>query len=140
MKRITEKGKRNIEIRQTALNLVCDRNQKDFIGEIKAVHQFVRDHIRYVKDIKGVETLQSPMKTIEISQGDCDDKTMLVCALLESIGHQCRIVAVGFGAGFSHVYPEVRINRKWIPVETTEPWPLGKKAKGIKQRLVKYID
>lgn len=100
------------------------------------IHRFVRDRIRYVKDIKGVETLQSPEKTLEIGQGDCDDKSVLVGALLESIGHPVRFKAIGFIPGvFSHVLPETKIGSKWIAVETTEPWPLGRLPPGIIQRL-----
>lgn len=87
----------------------------------------MRDSVRYVKDIRGVETLHTAERILEQRQGDCDDKTVLAASLLESIGHKTRLVAVGFGKrGYCHVYPEVLINGEWIAVECTEPWPLGR--------------
>ena len=107
--------------------------QKDSLGEMRAVHRFVRDDIRYVRDIRGMETLQTPDNTLDIGQGDCDDKAILVNSLLDHLGYPTRFIAVGFRPGtFSHVYPEAFINGKgWIALETTEPWPLGRKVAGI---------
>ncbi|MEE9119419.1 MAG: transglutaminase-like domain-containing protein [Calditrichia bacterium] len=140
MRDLANKGKTTLLIRNLALRLVRRNAQKDFIGEVSKIHRFVRDHIRYVKDIVGVETVQSPAKTLELGQGDCDDKVTLAGALLASIGNQVRFVAIGFIPGsYSHVLLDVRLNQKWIPIETTEPWPLGKLPPGITQRLIVYL-
>src|SRR5574340_1000732 len=125
MSGLVKAGKTALPIRQLALSLVHRNGQKDWYGEVRDLHQFVRDHIRYVKDIRGVETLQTPEKTLEIGQGDCDDKSTLVAALLESIGHPTRFVAVGFNGQFAHVLVETKIGNKWVAVETTEPVELG---------------
>lgn len=127
MRRIARDFKKSPVIRRLALKLVENNHQKDFVNEVKSIHEFVRDNIRYVKDINGVETVQTPIKTLEFKQGDCDDKSTLAASLLESIGHPTRFVAVGFHPGkYAHVYVETKIGTKWVPVETTEPWPLGR--------------
>jgi hypothetical protein len=47
------------------------------------------------------------------------------------------------GARVSHVYPEVQLGSNWLPVESVQPWPLGKdpvdmlKAKGLTYSLFK---
>lgn len=126
MRALVREGKRNLFVRQTATALISDLRQKDFAGEVKRIHAFVRDKIRYVKDIRGIETLHTPEKILEFGQGDCDDKSILVATLLEVIGHPTRFVAMGFkNGGFCHVYVETKIGRKWIGVETTEPVSFG---------------
>ena len=75
-----------------------------------------------MRDVNGVETLQTPLVTMEIKQGDCDDQSVLLASLLESIGHPTRFVAIkqNFFGPYVHVYTETRIGPKWYPLETTE--------------------
>lgn len=129
-----------LDVRALALGLVAQLRQKDRFGEIKALHQYVRDHIRYVRDVDGVETVQHPLYTMQVRQGDCDDKATLLAALLKSIGYPCEFVAVGFAPGqFSHVYVNAVLNDRGrvriIPLETTEPWPAGRAPAGVQSKL-----
>ena len=129
MKRLVQQYRKDITIRNLAASLVGNLRQKDFNGEIKTLHAFVRDSIRYLKDIHGVETIQTPLVTLQNRFGDCDDKSTLLATLLESIGHPTRFVAVGFRnpGEYSHVYVETRSGNRvsWIPLETTENVPAG---------------
>lgn len=126
MGRLVKGGKKTLPVRQTALSLVAGLDQKAWIDEAKAIHAFVRDKIRYVRDIRGVETLQIPEKTLEFGQGDCDDKSVLVASLLEAIGHPTRFVAIAANPdSYYHVFVETKIGNKWVGVETTEPVELG---------------
>lgn len=135
-----QRSKLNFEIRDTALRLVGALPQKAYLSEVKVIHRYVRDEIRYVKDIEGVETLATPIETIRMGQGDCDDKALLAAALLISIGHPVRFVAVGRQPGeFEHVLIETLIANKWIPVETTENVPVGWYPPSMTQRIVYNI-
>ncbi len=137
MRQLVIQGKRNIHIRQLALDIVKNNNQKDWENEAKELHEFVRDKIRYIKDINGIETIQTPLKTLEIKQGDCDDKSVLLATLLETIGHPVRFIAVGFSPDtFSHVLIQTKIGSKWISAETTEPWEFGQYPKNIKNMMI----
>lgn len=139
MRDITKAGKTTLTIRQLAASLVSNLRPKDYTGEAKKIHAFVRDNIRYVRDIRGVETVQIPQKTLEFGFGDCDDKSTLAAAMMESIGHKTRFVALGFkGRPFSHVYVETRMGEKWVGVETTEPVPFGWVPPGVTSRMVIY--
>jgi transglutaminase-like putative cysteine protease len=94
--------------------------------EMAALHAFVRDAIRYVKDPVGLELVQAPERTLEIGQGDCDDKSTLLAALLMATGHPCRFTAIGFkDRPFSHVLVEARSGVKWVPMETIIQKPMG---------------
>ena len=137
MRALTRNGKSSLPVRQLAASLVNGARQKDYAKELQIIHGYVRDRIRYVRDIRGVETLQIPEKTLEFGFGDCDDKSVLVASMLESIGHPTRFVAMGFRGGeFQHVYVVTRLGNKWIGVECTEPVGLGWTPANVTSRMV----
>jgi len=60
-------GKKTLPVRLLAIDLTTALPQKDFHGEVSKIFYFVRDRIRYVKDIRGVETLlATSIKTLEL--------------------------------------------------------------------------
>lgn len=138
MRRLVIQYKRSASIREAALSLLEDVRPKDWRAEINAIFVYVRDHIRYTKDIRGLETLQIPTVTMDLSAGDCDDKSTLLAALLESVGHPTRFVAVGYTSpgSYSHVYVETRLGAGWIPLDATMPHPMGWKPRPPVARLV----
>lgn len=100
--------------------------QKDFVGEARRILRFVRDDIRYVMDTDGVELLHDPATLLQVGAGDCDDKAILLAALLGSIGHKTRFIAAAFSPDvFSHVWLQDNINGRWVDLEPTEPIPFG---------------
>ena len=126
MRRFVEEYKTDPTILQLARGLTRWLPQKDYAAEIDAVFSFVQNNIRYVRDINGVETIQTPVKTLELGSGDCDDKTTLLAALLESIGFETRFHAMGFRKNsVSHVLLEARLDGQWVALETTEPVSMG---------------
>lgn len=110
-------------IRTKVRDLLGSLPPRQWFPEIRALHAFVRDQIRYLRDPVDLELVQTPEKTLEFAQGDCDDKAALLAALLTAAGHPARFVAIGFGnAGFSHVLVETQISGdRWIPLETIIP-------------------
>lgn len=133
MSRLVKQYKKDKAIRELALSLTSKLPQKSWLREVQAIHYFVKTHIRYTKDIRGVETIQTPVQTLRIGAGDCDDKSTLVASLLEAIGHPTRFAAIGFMPNtFCHVLPETKIGGQWVTVECTEPVKVGWKPKGLK--------
>lgn len=131
--------KTNPTIRELAIKVCAGLPQKDFTGEIKRIHEFVKNNIRYVRDVNGVETLQTPLATLEMGAGDCDDKSTLAAAMLESIGHPTRFVAMGFApSSYSHVTVQTRIGSNWRTVETTEPVELGWIPAKIENLMIRH--
>lgn len=113
-------------IRAKALDILSGLPPRQRIAEIRALHAFVRDQIRYTRDPVDVELVQIPEKTLEFGQGDCDDKATLLASLLMSTGHPARFCAVGFdGGGFSHVLVETPVGNGWMPLETIIPVDMG---------------
>jgi transglutaminase-like putative cysteine protease len=112
-------GVRSPEVRQAALLAVrgVERGQH----EIDSIFQWVKDNIEFRGEYG--ETLQEPRITLRYQAGDCDDQSMLMAAMLASLGYQTRFrtVALAGEQEFSHVYAEVRDKQtgQWIPVDTT---------------------
>lgn len=128
------------QIRELALKIVQNVPEKSWKGELSAILKFVQHHIRYVKDVQGVETLQTPIKTLSLRQGDCDDKSTLAAALTLAIGHPVRFMAVGKVKGtYQHVFPQSKVGGKWLTMETTEYWPLGRTPSKIKSMMVEHL-
>lgn len=150
MARLAVEGSRSALIRLQALELVRYLPQKDHVGEFVQVNGFVRDHIRYVRDISGCETVQAPAATMEIGQGDCDDKSTLVASLLLALGFTVRFVVLRRNGAYCHVWTQAlftdrKNGRKWLNSETTEPVAAGatgplKQGDQFLYRLVKTGD
>lgn len=62
---------------------------------INALQGWVRDHIAYFYDPREVELVRTPPETLKRGVGDCDDKTVLLLAMLESIGFTTELLGVG---------------------------------------------
>lgn len=134
MATLARQGSQRIAIRNLAVELTTrgfgtpnGLRQKDFVGEARRLNDFVRDRIRYVQDIDDVETIAEPEALLKIGAGDCDDKATLLAALLLSIGHRVRFIAMAQQPGqYSHVWLQDYLNGGWIDLETTEPLPFGR--------------
>lgn len=138
MSKISRKYKASPVIRELALSIVEHCHEKNWRHEAACLLRFVQNNIRYVRDIQGVETLQTPVQTLRIGQGDCDDTSMLLASLLGAVGHPTRFVAVGNAKDrYQHVLVQTKIGGKWIWAETTEYWPLGKGPK-FKSMMVEH--
>lgn len=137
MRQLARQYKKDLPLRQLALSIVGNLPGKAWAREAAALQKWVQQNIRYVRDIRGVETVHSPDKMLVIRQGDCDDQAVLLAAMLESLGHPTRFVAVGFSPfAYSHVYVETKIGHSWIPLETINPWPPGRKPPGIIKQMI----
>lgn len=114
--------KTDLNVRTLALELVEGCAERDRAAELRALQQFARDAIRYVLDVDNIETVQTPIQTLRVRQGDCDDKSTLLSALAGSIGFPTRFCAIGVnGEDFSHVMCQARLGTGWVNCETIVP-------------------
>ena len=112
-------------VRITAQRAVQHCREKDYMGEVRALHRVARDQVRYVGDHLTAETLQYPDKTLLIGSGDCDDKAMLMATLAHCIGYPARFAAIEVNdeGVFSHVSPQILVqgygwcNAECIPID-----------------------
>lgn len=129
--RLIRQGAKDFCVRQTAIDILL-RNRirpKDYRGEIRALFDWVRNNIRYTRDIFRVELLHTARRLLELRAGDCDDMTILLGAMLKSVGHPVRLALVGFNPGkkklFTHIYLEVLYKGWWISLDPTVQRPMG---------------
>ncbi len=113
-------GVRSPDIRVAALEAVkgVERGQ----SEIQSVFNWVKDRIEFRGEF--AETLQEPRVTLRTGAGDCDDHSMLLAAMLASLGFRTRFRTIATPSApdeFSHVYAEVEDKqaKQWIPLDTT---------------------
>lgn len=140
MRKIVKASRSNPVVIQTARGLVSGIQEKNWKAEINSVFNFVRDCIRYTLDPNEVETLTTPEMLLEIRQGDCDDKSMLLAALLQAIGHPTRFRAIGFRPqALEHVYVETKVGEEWIALDSTERAPAGQVAWNPSDVVESYI-
>lgn len=114
MRQIARLRSRHPLVRELALRIlqVAGVQSQNYYDEARAIGDYVRNKVRYVRDIQGVETLIDPVTLIDQlrrgeAQGDCDDMSLLIAALLLSVGHSpyFRIVKYRKDApGYSHIY------------------------------------
>ena len=71
------------------------------------IARWVQTHITYVNE--GVETFQSPVRTLTYRFGDCDDFASLEGALLRSIGIDEELCALYWRGMYRHIFDRARI-------------------------------
>lgn len=126
MGKLARNGSQDIKIRHLAIHLCSNIQQKDYGKEACAVLAFVKNRIRYIRDMASAEVLQTPQVTMGVGAGDCDDKCILLAALLSSIGHRTRFIAIAQSPEvYSHVWTQSFINGEWLDLEPTEPIGCG---------------
>src|SRR6266478_9773411 len=124
-------GAKDFYVRQRAIDIFRNGGvqPKDRFGEVCALFNWVRKNIRYTRDIFRVELLHSARRMLELRAGDVDDMSILLGSMLVSTGHPVRLVLVGFRPDkphlYSHIYPEVNVRGRWIPIDATMPRPIG---------------
>lgn len=130
MRRLVNEYRVHPAIISAARSIVFNEPAKDEAAEACALFQWVRDHVRYVRDVLGVETLSTPVITLKTRSGDCDDQSTLLATLYESIGYPTRFIVTGYTKPdmYEHVYLQVYSGDEWISCDPTEPEPWGWEA------------
>ncbi len=123
---MAQEGAKDQLVRETAINVVRDAaREHDPISQLAALFRYVRDHVMFIGDVAGVETLQSPRYTLHVMAGDCDDRAILLAALLRAIGIGAdlsfKVIAANPAqpGAFSHVYVVARVGGQAIPLDPT---------------------
>lgn len=127
MKKIARERSKHPLVRQLACNIIKKYNvpSMHYAEEAFAIGDWVKRNFRYVRDTKGVETLQDPLTMIDQiqrgnGQGDCDDHALLIATLLLSIGHSPKFRIVKYNKhapSFAHIYVVSYERNKKSPVK-----------------------
>jgi hypothetical protein len=139
---LIKRGAKDFNVRQTAIDILLQRSvkPKDYLGEIKALFEWVQQNVRYTKDTFRVEVLHSAKRMLELRAGDCDDMSIVLGAMLEAIGHPVRLALSGPDPLrpdlFSHIYLEVFHKGRWIPLDATMPHPMGWSSQALVKKII----
>lgn len=120
----------NLEVKALARKITQGIAPSDRSKLAYSIFNWVRDHVSYIADTWNAEELTAPHVLVrELNRGglkyssDCDDYSMLIAALMRTVGLRTRFAAVAVGApGYNHVRPEVFIHNSWVPMEPTNRW------------------
>lgn len=135
-------GSRSPKIRALACNIIRQAGirEKDYVAEALAIGNWVKNNIRYVKDVYGQETLSYPEEVaFNMQAGDCDDQSILLAALLGSVGIPSRFKTMGLTpVQYSHVYLQAKPGKQWItmdPIMSEKPigWEVPKSRRAIEK-------
>jgi len=127
------RGEQSILVRSVTEQIVSGLQPKDYLGEIRAVRNWVAENVRYLNDPLHVELIKDPQRIIEevrdrgYGSGDCDDIACLECTMWLQLGRIAEFVVAGFGAAghYSHVFGRAKEPKsgQWIvgdPVAGTD--------------------
>ncbi len=135
-------GAKDFYVRQKAIDILLEKavQPKNYWGEIKALFEWMQQNVRYTKDPFRVEVLHSARRLLELRAGDCDDMTILLGSMLESIGHPVRLVVTGPDPLrpklFSHIYLEAFHQGQWIPLDATMPYTMGWEPRTVVKQVI----
>jgi len=123
VKQLVDHAIKDPYINRAAIRILQSYNvpQYDQHAAAQAIWMWVRQHIRYVQDPVGKETVRPANVILEVGAGDCDDiNGVLIPSLLGTIGIPARGVTVAASqnsSDFSHIYAEAWIDGQWIPMD-----------------------
>ncbi len=109
-------------------------DERDQVGMVRAIYEFVRDSIRFVAEPG--EQVQTPARTLLWGYGDCDCKTALTCALLESVGLTWRTVLLSRNGVPFHILPQALVGGRWTHLEVSDKRALfGEDPRELMRRI-----
>lgn len=116
------------EIRRRAERVVASCVERSEECEVQKIFEFVLAHYRFLADPTFLERIKSPeivdkeISVLGIMQGDCDDVSGYLAALLMSIGYRVQFVVIaipGQGEPYRHIFPQVfmRSTKRWLTID-----------------------
>lgn len=123
---LINKGKVDLTIQRVADAIIAKSGcaARAYLCKGQAIYDFIKGYVRFERDPFGVEMLQEPIVTLKRRAGDCDDHTILNCAMAGAIGFPYAIKTIKADAKrpdeFSHVFAVVNIPGKgWMGFDTS---------------------
>jgi len=114
--------------------------------EVSAIYDFVVNNVRYSGDTtpigeRPVDLYQSPIRTLEMGVGDCDDESALTVALLTYLGYHAwlRVSSIN-GSSWDHIYAVIDFPRVNPYRELVVDPTLGHGKCGVEAPREKYQD
>jgi hypothetical protein len=102
----------SVELRRFVLGLIADL-PNTFEAQVGVLFDYAKNSIRYTRDPIGAERIADAATTIDEQAGDCGDKSILLAAMLATIGYLSRLIALNFyddldAHGYDHLLVQVQ--------------------------------
>ena len=102
-----------IDYRDPQINIMATRQvaraQDDELAKTRALLGFVSNEIHYVSDPEdGFEHAKKPINTLIAGGGDCEDQTLVLCSMLETVGVKTYVAFTD-----DHVFALVRFSQSY---------------------------
>ena len=92
------------------------------LGKARAIYNWIKQNIYYVREPEGMDIYTSPSRTIELGRGDCDEVSSLFASLSGIVGVPVKLrVVTQNNKIWSHVYPMALTNGKYLPYDAAAP-------------------
>ncbi len=91
---------------------------RDDTGVARAIWAWVTHRVRFLNEAG--EIVQTPAKTMMALFGDCDDRTSLLCAMLESVRIPWRTRLLSKNGVPYHIWPQALVGGRWVDLETSD--------------------
>ena len=129
MFQLVDDAVKDATLHRHAIDILRECPQYNPTAEARCIYDFVLMNFQYRQDPIGPlgakEMLIPPAQMLAIRAGDCDDLSMLMAALLGSVGIETHFVTVAADPNspedFSHVYAEALLDGRWISVDVARP-------------------
>jgi transglutaminase-like putative cysteine protease len=122
IKKMILEGREDLSLRSLAVRATKDESLPS--RKALRIFEWIRQNIRLVPDIRNVEFVAGVQYTLKIGAGDCDDISVLVGAMLESIGFETRIHVINTNPDgeYNHVFVDYKgSDGEWTPCDPTRP-------------------
>lgn len=103
LRKMADSYAKNRAVRGLALDIItrhCESRDKKC--QALAIAEWVQQNIYYVHE--GFETYQTPTTTIAAKAGDCDDFTVLQCAMMTAIGIKNAMAIMKINRRWAHIF------------------------------------
>lgn len=112
------------------------RNKVNDADRAVAICDYVRNNIQYVREPKGQDIFQSAETTLALGSGDCEDEFVLIGALARLAGIPVKAKVISQDSiTFTHIYPLLKVNGRWVPMDTTLGAALGREPQYLTGRV-----
>ena len=104
LRQMADRASTDLAIREKALRIIFPAAPaRDQPEQALTIGTWVQENIRYVNDPK--ESYERPETTLKLGAGDCDAHSVLVCALLGSVGIKNKMCLVNLRGKWIHIFP-----------------------------------
>jgi hypothetical protein len=109
LRRMVDEFTGNVALREITLRVVFPLcRPKDEVAQALAIGRWIQDRTWYVHE--GTELFQTPLTTIRLQAGDCDDYSIAIASMLGCVGIRQKLCILKINGRWAHIFPVAIVN------------------------------